>query len=101
MDEGMAAVILKFTRILKNGALFYLFEGFGNVKSRWELPCEYLSGPHFAAWNGMLLYSDGRNLFSLVSGSEVSEGDYRKLMELVEICKGRLKAINERNRFLG
>ncbi len=97
----MAAVLLKFTRILKNGALFYLFEGFENVKSRWELPCEYLSGPHFAAWNGMLLYSDGRSLFSLVPGSEVSEEGYRKLMQLVERGKERLKEINERNRFLG
>lgn len=48
----MADVLLKFTRVLKNGTVFYNFEGFENVKSRWELPCEYLSGSHFAAWNG-------------------------------------------------
>jgi hypothetical protein len=94
----MADVFLKFTRILKNGDSFYLLEGFENVKSRWELPCEYLSGPHFAAWNGVLLYSDGRELFSLAPGSEVSEEGYRKLLHLVERGKERLKEINERNR---
>jgi hypothetical protein len=83
---------------LKNEAILYLFEGFENVKSRCELPCEYLSGPHFAAWDGVLLYSDGRNLFSLAPGSEVSEKGYRKLMHLVERGKERLKEINERNR---
>ena len=97
----MAAVMLKFTRVLKNRAIFYCFEGFENVKSRWELPCEYLSGPHFAAWNGILLYSDGRYLFSLVPGNEVSEDGYRKLMQLVGRGKERLKEINERNRFSG
>jgi hypothetical protein len=94
----MADVFLKFTMILKDEAILYLFEGFENVKSRWELPCEYLSGPHFAAWNGVLLYSDGKNLLSLAPGSEVSEKGYRKLMHLVEGGKERLKEINERNR---
>jgi hypothetical protein len=94
----MAAVLLKFTRILKNGAVFYLFEGFENVKCRWELPCEYLSCSHFAAWDRNLLYSDGRNLFSLAPGSEISEDDYYKLMYLVEKGKERLKEINGRNR---
>jgi hypothetical protein len=93
----MTAVILKFTRILKDGAFFYLFEGFENVKSRWELSCEYISGPHFAAWNGIFLYSDGVNLFSLARGNEISEEDYRKLMSLVERGKERLKEINARN----
>ena len=93
----MAAIFLKFTRVLINGASLYIFEGFENVKSRWELPCEYLSGPHFAAWDGVLLYSDGINLFSLAPGSEVSEEGYRKLMHLVENGKERLKKINERN----
>ena len=78
----MADVLLKFSRIVKNGAFFYIFEGFESVKSRWELPCEYLSGPHFAVWNGVLLYSDGRNLFSLTPGSEASEDGYRKFMQL-------------------
>jgi len=81
---------------LKNEAILYLFEGFENVKSRCELPCEYLSGPHFAAWDGVLLYSDGINLFSLAPGSEVSEKDYRKLMHLVERGKERLKEIKLR-----
>jgi hypothetical protein len=80
----MADVSLKFTRILKNGVFFYIFEDFENVKSRAELPCEYLSGPHFAAWNGILLYSDGSNLFSITSGSEISEADYFKLINLIE-----------------
>lgn len=94
----MADLLLKFTKISKNGAFFYLFEGFENMKSRWELPCEYLSGTHFAAWDGMLLYSDGRRLFSLTPGSEVSEDGYRKLMQLVERGKERLKEINSRDR---
>ncbi|WP_269850496.1 hypothetical protein [Methanosarcina horonobensis] len=62
----MADVLLKFTRVLKNEATFYLFEGFENVKSRWELPCEYLSGSHFATWNGVLLYSDGSAVKTLL-----------------------------------
>jgi hypothetical protein len=93
----MAAVVLKFTRVLKNGAVFYLFEGFENVKYRWELPCEYLSGSHFAAWGRTLLYSDGKSLFSLSPGNEISENEYRKLMYLVEKGKEKLKEINDRN----
>jgi hypothetical protein len=93
----MAAVLLKFSRIIKNGAFFYIFEGFENVKPRGELPCEYLSGLHFAVWNEALLYSDGKNLFSLTPGSEVSEDGYRKFMQLVERCKERLREINSRN----
>lgn len=92
----MAGVLLKFTMILKNGVVFYFFGGFENVKCRWELPCEYLSGPHFAIWNEVLLYSDGESLFSLIPGNEISEEDYRKLMSLVEKGKERLKEINER-----
>ena len=94
----MAAVLLKFRKVFRNGAVFYLFEDFENVKSKWELPCEYLSGPHFAAWEGVLLYSDGKVLFSLTPGCEVSEECYRKLMQLVERGKERLNEISERNR---
>jgi hypothetical protein len=94
----MAEVVLKFTKIVRRETSFYIFEGFENVKFRGELPCEYLSGLHFAVWNGVLLYSDGRNLFSLAPGSEVSEDGFRKLMQLVERGKERLKEINERNR---
>lgn len=96
--EQVAAVLLRFTENLKNELVFYLFEGFENVKSRWELPCEYLSGVHFAAWNGFLLYSDGRNLFSLSQGSEVSEDVYKKIMQIVKIGSDRLKEINDKNR---
>jgi hypothetical protein len=96
MDERMAGVLLKFTKILKSGVIFYLFEGFEKIKCRWELPCEYLSGPHFAAWDEILLYSNGESLFSLIPGNEISEEEYRKLMYLVEKGKERLKEINER-----
>jgi hypothetical protein len=92
----MAAVVLKFTRVLKNGAVFYLFEGFENVKYRWELPCEYLSGSHFAAWDRNFMYSDGKCLFSLSPGNEISEGDYCKRIYLVEKAKEKLKEINDR-----
>lgn len=94
----MASASLKFSKTSKNGVTFHLFEGFENVKSRWELPCEYLSGTHFAAWDGILLYSDGERLFSLSPGSEVSEEGYRKLMQFVERGKERLKEINGRMR---
>jgi hypothetical protein len=94
----MAEVVLKFTKILRREANFYLFESYENVKSRGELPCEYLSGLHFAIWNGVLLYSDGRNLFSLTPGTEFSEDRYREFMQLVEKGKERLKEINEKNR---
>ena len=53
---------------------------------------------YFAVWNGVLLYSELINSFSLVPGTEISEEGYRKLMQLVEICKERLKEINERKR---
>jgi hypothetical protein len=95
----MVSKLLKFTKILKNGTIFYRFEGFENVDSRWELPCEYLSGSHFAAWNGILLYSDGKNLFSLVHGSELSESAYSKLMSIVDTGKERLREIRSRNSF--
>lgn len=92
----MAEKLLKFTRILKNGTVFYHFEGFDNVKSRWELPCEYLSGSHFAAWNGILLYSDGNAVKSLSPGSVVPKNEYMKLMNLIEIGKKRLREIQSK-----
>lgn len=92
----MADILLKFTRILKNGTIFYRFEGFENVKSRWELPCEYLSGPHFAAWNGILLYSEGNILKPLSLGSVISVNEYQKLMKIVEIGKERLREIQRK-----
>ena len=92
----MADVFLRFTRTLKNGTVFYIFDGFENVKSRWELPCEYLSGSHFAAWNGILLYSEGSNVKTLTPGSMVSENEYSKLMRLIEIGKKRLSEIQSK-----
>jgi hypothetical protein len=92
----MADVFLRFTRTLKNGTVFYIFDGFENVKSRWELPCEYLSGSHFAAWNGILLYSEGSNVKTLTPGSVVSENEYSKLMKLIEIGKKRLSEIQSK-----
>ncbi|AKB18706.1 MULTISPECIES: hypothetical protein [unclassified Methanosarcina] len=92
----MADALLKFTRVLKNGTVFYHFEGFNNVKSRWELPCEYLSTTHFAAWNGILLYSDGSVVKSLFPGSVVPENEYMKLMNLIEIGKKRLSEIQSK-----
>jgi hypothetical protein len=92
----MASQLLKFTKILKNGTIFCRFEGFENVDSRWELPCEYLSGSHFAAWNGILLYSDGKKLFSLAQGSELSESSYSELISIVETGKERLREIRAR-----
>lgn len=92
----MADVLLKFTRILKNGTTFYLFDGFENVKSRWELPCEYLSGSHFAAWNGILLYSEGSTVKTLSSGSMVSENEYKELMNIIELGKKRLREIKSK-----
>ena len=93
----MGSKLLKFKKILKNGTIFYRFEGFENVNSRWELPCEYLSGSHFAAWNGIILYSDGKNLFSLTQGSELSERAYSELMSIVDTGKERLREIRRRN----
>lgn len=89
----MADPVLKFTRILKNGTTSYLFDGFENVKSRWELPCEYLSGSHFAAWNGILLYSEGSAVKTLPPGSIISESEYGELMKLIESGKKRLSEI--------
>jgi hypothetical protein len=89
----MVESLLKFTRILKNGNTFYFFEGFEKVKSRWELPCEYLSGSHFAAWNGSLLYSDGNTVKSLLPGIIISENEYRELICLIELGKKRLSEI--------
>lgn len=95
----MVSKLLIFTKILKNRTILYRFECFENVASRWELPCEYLSGSHFAAWNGILLYSDGKNLFSLAPGSELSESAYSELMSIVETGKERLREIRSRNSF--
>jgi hypothetical protein len=92
----MTDKLLKFTRILKNGTVFYRFEGFENVKSRWELPCEYLSGSHFAAWNGILLYSNGNILKSLSPGSVISVNEYQELMKIVELGKERLREIQSK-----
>ncbi len=83
----MVSKLLRFTKVLKNGAVFYRFEGFENVDSRWELPCEYLSGIHFAEWNGILLYSDGKTLFSLAQGNELSECAYSELMSIIDAGK--------------
>ncbi|NTV78395.1 MAG: hypothetical protein HGA25_04445 [Clostridiales bacterium] len=88
--------LLKFTRIFKNGTVFYRFEGFENINSRSELPCEYLSGFHFAAWGKLLLYSDGKTLFSLVKGGELSESEYSEFMSVVDKGKERLKEIKRR-----
>ncbi len=92
----MADVFLRFTRTLKNGTVFYIFDGFENVKSRWELPCEYLSGSHFAAWNGIMLYSEGSNVKTLTPGILISENEYSKLMKLIEIGKKRLSEIQSK-----
>ena len=92
----MADVLLRFTRILKNGTIFYLFEGFENIDSRWELPCEYLSGPHFAAWNEVILYSDGKSLKTLCLGNLITVNEYEKLMEIVQTGKKRLREIKHK-----
>ena len=92
----MADSLLKFTRILKNGTIFYLFDGFENVKSRWELPCEYLSGSHFAAWNGVLLYSERNAVKTLSPGSVISENEYEELMKLIDLGKKRLREIQSK-----
>ncbi len=93
----MAEILLEFTKIFKNGTIFYSFEGFENVKSKWELPCEYLSGSHFAAWNGILLYSDGKKLYSLAPGNELSENSYSELISIVATGKKRLKEIRRKH----
>jgi len=92
----MADVFLKFSRVLKNGTNFYRFEGFENIKSRWELPCEYLSGSHFAAWNGVLLYSEGSAVKILSPGSAISENEHQELMKLIDLGKKRLREIQNK-----
>jgi len=92
----MVDVLLKFTKVLKNGNTFYRFESFENVDSRWELPCEYLSGSHFAAWNGVLLYSAGNSIKTLCPGNLISLSEYQKLMEIIETGKERLKEIKRK-----
>ncbi|AKB51069.1 hypothetical protein MSBRW_1816 [Methanosarcina barkeri str. Wiesmoor] len=92
----MVDILLKFTKVLKNSTTFYRFEGFENVDSRWELPCEYLSGPHFAAWNGVLLYSGGNSIHTLCPGNLISLSEYQELMEIVEIGKERLREIKNK-----
>ncbi|HWQ48268.1 MAG TPA: hypothetical protein VN414_04860 [Methanosarcina sp.] len=92
----MSSRLLKFTKVLKNGTTFYRFEGFKNVDSRWELPCEYLSGSHFAAWNGVLLYSSEDSIKTLCPGNLISVNEYRELMEIVQIGKQRLREIKHK-----
>jgi hypothetical protein len=92
----MADSLLKFTRIFKNGTVFYVFDSFENVKSRWELPCEYLSGFHFAAWNGVLLYFEGSTVKTLSPGSMISENEYGELMKLIDLGKKRLREIQSK-----
>ncbi|MDW5561507.1 MULTISPECIES: hypothetical protein [Methanosarcina] len=92
----MASKLLKFTKVLKNGTTFYRFEGFENVDSRWELPCEYLSGSHFAAWNGSILYSNGNSIKTLCPGNLVSLSEYQELMRIIQVGKQRLKEIKRK-----
>jgi hypothetical protein len=92
----MADVLLKFTKILKNKTIFYRFEGFENVDSRWELPCEYLAGSHFTAWNGILLYSDGNVMKTLCPGNLVSLSAYQDLMKIIQLGKKRLREIRRK-----
>ena len=88
--------LLKFIPLLKNGKTLYRFEAFENVKPKWELPCEYLSGMHFTAWDRVLLYSDGSFVRKVLTGSELSEEEYLELMKIVELGKARLKEIRAR-----
>jgi hypothetical protein len=92
----MAEVVLKFTKIVRRETSFYIFEGFENVKSRGELPCEYLSGPHFAIWNGILLYSDGNVVKTLSPGNLISVNEYQELMEIVQLGKERMRKIQRK-----
>lgn len=92
----MADTFLTFTKILKDETLLYRFEGFENVASRWELPCEYLSGPHFAAWNGFLLYSSGESIKTLCPGKFISLNEYQELLEIVQSGKQRLREIKNK-----
>ncbi len=92
----MVGVLLKFTKILKDGTVSYRFECFENVDSRWELPCEYLSGSHFAAWNGVLLYSSGNKIKTLFPGNLISLNEYKELMETIQLGKKRLREIKHK-----
>lgn len=96
----MSTFSVRFKKVLKdqNGdrKFSYLFQGFEGVYSRWELPCEYLSGLHFASWNEILLYSDGQAFFSLVPGSEISESKYLELLTIFNSGEKRLKEIRGR-----
>jgi hypothetical protein len=93
MDAVKDNVLLKFIPVLKNGETLYRFEAFENIKPKWELPCEYLSGLHFTAWDRVLLYSDGSSVRKVLTGSELSEEEYLELMKIVELGKARLKEI--------
>ncbi len=97
VDYVKDSMLLKFTPVLKNGKTFYHFETFENVKPKWELPCEYLSGLHFTAWDRVLLYSDGVSLRKALLGSEISEEEYLELMRIVELGKERLKEIRAKS----
>ncbi|MDD3042486.1 MAG: hypothetical protein PHV51_02345 [Methanosarcinaceae archaeon] len=94
----MDKMALEFTPVLKNGIRYYRFEAFENVASRWELPCEYISGLHFTAWEGVLLYSAGSFVRKVAVGSEISEKEYLELKKVVELGKERLKEIRSRQR---
>lgn len=92
----MDKTTLEFIPVLKNGIRYYRLEAFENVAFRWELPCEYISGLHFTAWDGVLLYSDGNFVRKVAVGSEISEKDYLELKKVVELGKERLKEIRGR-----
>lgn len=92
----MDSKLLKFTKVFKNGITFYRFEGFENVDSRWELPCEYLSGSHFAAWNGVLLYSNRNSIKTLCPGNLISLSEYQELTKIVQVGKQRLREIKHK-----
>jgi hypothetical protein len=92
----MVDVLLKFTKVLKNDTIFYRFESFENVDSRWELPCEYLSGTHFAAWNGVLLYSGRNSIHTLCPGNLISLSEHQELIKIIEIGKERLRKIKSK-----
>ncbi|MDD2440006.1 MAG: hypothetical protein PHD41_07345 [Methanosarcinaceae archaeon] len=89
---------LKFTPFLKNGARYYRFEKYDNVSSRGELPCEYICGPHFAVWEGVLLYSDGKFFRKLRVGEDISEKEYLDLKKVVELGKERLRQIRSQQK---
>lgn len=64
--------------------------------SRGELPCEYLSGPHFSSWDLGVLYSDGNFMRAIALGEEIPEEEYVEFLKLVELGKKRLKEIRKR-----